>query len=202
MKPISIRFSGFGGQGIILSAVVLGDALVIHRGLYAAQTQSYGSEARGGQCQSELMVSEEPILTPIRASNDILVSMFQTSLDSYIGFLRRDGTLFVDSGLVADLSRVPPETTRHAVPATEIALALGNKMAANMVMLGYFAGVTKMLNLEQLDRALGENVRKEFLDLNKKAIRTGFDLSTGKNKEIAEEKAEEKAERKTEGRGR
>jgi 2-oxoglutarate ferredoxin oxidoreductase subunit gamma len=180
MKPVSIRFSGFGGQGIILSAVVLGDALVIHKGLYAAQTQSYGSEARGGQCQSELIVSEKPILTPIRAFNDILVSMFQTSLDSYIGSLRRDGTLFVDSGLVGDLSRVPPETARYKVPATEIALDLGNKMAANMVMLGYFAGVTEMLNLEQLDAALEENVRKEFLDLNEKAIRAGFDLSRGR----------------------
>ncbi|MDR1875027.1 MAG: 2-oxoacid:acceptor oxidoreductase family protein [Synergistaceae bacterium] len=177
MRTTSIRFSGFGGQGIILSAVVLGDALVIQRGLYAAQTQSYGSEARGGQCQSELMVSDKPILTPIRAFNDILVSMFQTALDSYIGSLRRDGTLFVDSGLVGDLGRVPPETARHEVPATETAIALGNKMVANMVMLGYFAGVTEMLNLEQLDAALAENVRERFLDLNKKAIRAGFDLS-------------------------
>jgi 2-oxoglutarate ferredoxin oxidoreductase subunit gamma len=180
MKPVSIRFSGFGGQGIILSAVVLGDALVIHRGLYAAQTQSYGSEARGGQCQSELMVSETPILTPVRASNDILVSMFQNALDTYIRSLRRDGTLFADSGLVGDLSRVPPETTCHRVPATETALALGNKMAANMVMLGYFADTTEMLNLEQLDAALAENVRENFLDLNKKAIRAGFDLSRGR----------------------
>jgi 2-oxoglutarate ferredoxin oxidoreductase subunit gamma len=175
-RSTSIRFSGFGGQGIILSAVVLGDALVIQRGLYAAQTQSYGSEARGGQCQSELMVSETPILTPIRAANDILVAMFQTALDTYIGSLRKGGALFVDSGLVADLSRVPPETLCRGIPATETAIALGNKMVANMVMLGCFAAGTGMATPEQLDAALAENVKENLLDLNKKAIRSGFEI--------------------------
>lgn len=177
MKTTSIRFCGFGGQGIILSAVVLGEALVLQRGLYAAQTQSYGSEARGGQCQSELMVSGEPILTPIRSHNDILVAMFQTAFNSYSGALREGGTLFVDSGLVADLSKLRPGTVLHKVPATETAIALGNKMAANMVMLGYLAGATDMIDLDQLDVTLRENVKEKFLDLNRKALKTGFDLA-------------------------
>ena len=180
MKPIgdmSIRFCGFGGQGIILSAVVLGNALVLQRGLYAAQTQSYGSEARGGQCQAELIVSEKPIQTPIRATNDILVVMFQTAFNTYIDSLRKDGTLFVDSELVPDLGRVSPETVCYRVPVTETAAALGNKMAANMVMLGYFAGTTGLVSLEDLDAALAENVKERFLDLNKKATRAGFELA-------------------------
>ncbi len=177
MKNTSIRFCGFGGQGIILSAVVLGEALVLQRGLYAAQTQSYGSEARGGQCQSELMVSGEPILTPIRSHNDILVAMFQTAFNSYAPALREGGTLFIDSGLVADLSKLKPGTTVHKVPATETAIVLGNKMAANMVMLGYFAGATGMVTLEQIDAALRENVKEKFLDLNRQALKSGFDLA-------------------------
>ena len=180
MKPVkdtSIRFCGFGGQGIILSAVVLGNALVIQRGLYAAQTQSYGSEARGGQCQSELVVSEKPILTPIRAQNDILVVMFQTAFNTYFDFLRKDGRLFVDSELVSDLARVSPGITCYKLPATEIAAALGNKMAANMVMLGYVAGTTGLVSLEDLDIALSEHVKERFLDLNKKATRAGFELA-------------------------
>jgi 2-oxoglutarate ferredoxin oxidoreductase subunit gamma len=175
-KNTSIRFSGLGGQGIILSAVVLGEALVIQKGLYAAQTQSYGSEARGGQCQSELIISEEPILTPVRAANDILIAMFQTALNAYIKSLRNDGTLFVDSELVTALSRVSPEMVCYKLPATETAIALGNKLAANMVMLGYFACVTGMVNKEQIDAALTSHVKDTFLDLNKKAVRAGFDL--------------------------
>ena len=170
-------FSGFGGQGIILSAVVLGEALVLQRGLYAAQTQSYGSEARGGQCQSELMVSGEPILTPIRAQNDILVAMFQTAFNSYIGALRGGGTLLVDSELVPDLSKIKPGTVVHKVPATETAIALGNKMAANMVMLGYFAGATDMVSPEELDVSLQEHVKEKFVELNRKAIKAGFEMA-------------------------
>ena len=177
MKPTSIRFCGFGGQGIILSAVVLGEALVLQRDLYAAQTQSYGSEARGGQCQSELIVSSEPILTPIRLHNDILVAMFQTAFNSYIGSLREGGMLFVDSELVSDLSKLKSDIVLHKVPATETAIGLGNKMAANMVMLGYFAGATDMVTREQLDAALRENVREKFLELNRKAIDSGLDLA-------------------------
>lgn len=176
-KSTSIRFGGFGGQGIILSAVVLGDALVLQRGLYAAQTQSYGSEARGGQCQSELMVSGEPILTPIRAQNDILVAMFQTAFNSYIGALREGGTLFVDSELVPDLSKMKPGTVIHKVPATETAIALGNKMAANMVMLGYFAGATGMVSPEELDVSLQEHVKEKFIELNRKAVNAGFEMA-------------------------
>ena len=176
-KNTSIRFSGFGGQGIILSAVILGNALVIQKGLYAAQTQSYGSEARGGQCQSQLIISDKPILTPISAANDVLVAMFQPALNTYIGSLRSGGTVFVDSELVRDLSLIPPDAVCHKVPATETAIALGNKMAANMVMLGYFAGITAMVGLEQLDAVLADHVKEKFLDLNKKAIRAGFDLS-------------------------
>ena len=177
MSSTSIRFCGFGGQGIILSAVVLGEALVLQRGLYAAQTQSYGSEARGGQCQSELMVSDQPILTPIRSHNDILIAMFQTAFNSYIGSLQENGTLFVDAELVPDLSGLKSKATVHKVPATETAIGLGNKMAANMVMLGYFAGATEMITLEQLDAALRENVKEKFLELNRQAIKSGFDLA-------------------------
>jgi 2-oxoglutarate ferredoxin oxidoreductase subunit gamma len=173
----SIRFSGLGGQGIILSAVVLGDALVLQKGLYAVQTQSYGSEARGGQCQSELIVSDVPIFTPARQTNDILVAMSQTALNAYIGFLRKDGTLFVDSGLVSDLSRVSPETACHKVPVTETATELGGKMAANMVMLGYFAGATGVVSAEQLEATLEAHVGENFLELDKRAIRAGFSKS-------------------------
>jgi len=53
LKPLSIRISGFGGQGIILAAVILGITMVRKGNLYVVQTQSYGSEARGGECQSD-----------------------------------------------------------------------------------------------------------------------------------------------------
>ena len=63
--PQKISLCGFGGQGIILSAVILGTTAVTKGDLYAVQTQSYGSEARGGQCQAELIIDKKPINSPI-----------------------------------------------------------------------------------------------------------------------------------------
>ena len=97
MKPLNIKFCGFGGQGIILSAVILGTVVVIKRNLYAVQTQSYGSEARGGQCQSELIISNKPINSPITKEKDILVAMYQTALEKYLPTLRAKGKLIIDS---------------------------------------------------------------------------------------------------------
>lgn len=77
---VSIQFCGFGGQGLVLSATVFGTAAV-HAGLNAVQTQSYGSEARGGECQAELILSEEPINSPSTATVDLLVAMSQPALE-------------------------------------------------------------------------------------------------------------------------
>ena len=111
MKQTSIRFCGVGGQGIILSSVLLGEAAVTKEGLYASQSQSYGSEARGGQCQSEVVLSKEPIGTPTNEQNDILVVMFQAAYDSHKHELKEGGTLFVDSELVPDLGELDPSIT-------------------------------------------------------------------------------------------
>ena len=62
---VRLQFCGFGGQGIVLSSVIFGTAAVLTAGLNAVQTQSYGSEARGGECQAELILAQEPIHSPL-----------------------------------------------------------------------------------------------------------------------------------------
>ncbi|MEA4877652.1 MULTISPECIES: 2-oxoacid:acceptor oxidoreductase family protein [Bacteria] len=177
MKPLSIRLCGYGGQGIILSAIILGEAAVTKRGLYAVQTQSYGSEARGGQCQSELIISDSPIRTPIQEKNDVLVALFQTAFQTYITGLKTDGLLIVDSELVPDLSKVSSQITVYKIPATEIAIGLGNKMAANMVVLGYLQTKTNLFTKEQLLEVVQDNIKPRFWDLNKKAVEAGVQFA-------------------------
>lgn len=176
MATTSIRFCGFGGQGIILSAVLMGEAAVIGNGLFAAQTQSYGSEARGGQCQAELKISDAPILTPIQHKNDILIAMFQTAFNTYISSLREGGTLFVDAELVPKLENVPKNVKIHKIPATETAIELGNKMAANMVMLGAVAKATGLVTVEQLKETLKGALKASLLPLNYKALEKGASI--------------------------
>jgi Pyruvate/2-oxoacid:ferredoxin oxidoreductase gamma subunit len=69
-------------------------------GLHAVQTQSYGSEARGGQCQAELIIDREPILSPVAQKKDLLLAMFSEAYHKYIHDLKEDGVLVYDTDLV------------------------------------------------------------------------------------------------------
>ncbi|MGE5832305.1 MAG: 2-oxoacid:acceptor oxidoreductase family protein, partial [Methanomicrobiales archaeon] len=78
-----IRFSGFGGQGIILAAVILGRAAALYDGKHAVQTQVYGPEARGGASMSAVIIDDEPILYPEVSVPDIYVIMSQEGFERY-----------------------------------------------------------------------------------------------------------------------
>ncbi len=177
MKPINIRICGFGGQGIVLSAIVLGTAAVTKRGLYAVQTQSYGSEARGGQCQAELIVSDSPINSPATQNKDILVAMFQSALDAYLPSLKPNGILIVDPAMVTDLHNTTARV--YSVPATETAVKLGNRICANMVMLGYFQEATGLITRDDVVETMKELVPERFHELNERAIDAGVELAKG-----------------------
>lgn len=177
MGARSIRFCGFGGQGVVLASVILGEAIVKGQGLYAAQTQSYGSEARGGACQAELLVSESPVLTPARPMSDILVALFQTAYDTYRDRVASGGLVIVERELVPDARDAGVDLRR--VPATETAVALGNRLAANMVMLGYLQSAANLVMREHLVRAIAANVPQRFVDLNVAALDAGISLATG-----------------------
>jgi 2-oxoglutarate ferredoxin oxidoreductase subunit gamma len=182
MKQISMRFCGFGGQGIVLSAVVLGTSAVTKGGLYAVQTQSYGSEARGGQCQSELIIADKPINSPEVAQKDIMVAMSQSALDRYIPSLKADGVLIVDPGLVSDTHGTSARVLE--VPATETAQGLGNRICANMVILGYVQAVTNLISKEDLVHVVADSVPAKFLDLNLRAVDAGIELAKGIHLEV------------------
>ena len=177
--PLSVSLCGFGGQGIILSAVVLGTAAVTRCEKYAVQTQSYGSEARGGQCQAELIIDDKPINSPISASKDLLVCMFQEAYNKYIPTLSEEGVLVVDPGLVTNLTR--PIAKTFQIPATEIAIGLGNKMAANMVVLGFLSECCGIIPLAELRDTVAENVPERFIELNLQAVDAGCQYAKDNN---------------------
>lgn len=170
--PLRVSLCGIGGQGIILAAVIIGTTAVTKNGLYATQTQSYGSEARGGQCQAELIIDTKPINSPICEENDILISLFQAAYDKYISSLREDGILIFDPDLVTELSK--DVKSSYALPATKIATALGNRTSANMVVLGYIAGIFDFFTKEQLVDTVQAETNPKFLEVNLKAIDAGY----------------------------
>ncbi|MCI8464238.1 MAG: ketoisovalerate oxidoreductase [Lachnospiraceae bacterium] len=169
--PQRVTLCGFGGQGIILSAVILGTTAVTKGNLYAVQTQSYGSEARGGQCQAELIIDKKAINSPVAEKKNLLVAMFQTAYEKYIPTLEEEGVLVIDPGLVTNITR--PIKNTFEVPATQIAVDLGNRMAANMVMLGFLSEALGIIGHQDLLDVVKDNVNPRFVELNFKAVEAG-----------------------------
>jgi 2-oxoglutarate ferredoxin oxidoreductase subunit gamma len=174
-ERLNIQFCGFGGQGLVLAATVFGTAAVLS-GLNAVQTQSYGSEARGGECQAELILSQKPINSPSAAKVDLLIAMSQPALDRYLRRLSSNGTLVIDPRYV---DRPGREDIRIIeVPVTQMAAEeIGQQITANMVMLGFLRQATNLISEEILLKAIGESVPERFLEANLKAADRGRQLA-------------------------
>ena len=169
-----IRFSGFGGQGIIRCGLIAGKALSLFDNKQATMTQSFGPEARGSACSSQLVVSDERVLYPYISTPEILVSMSQEAYDKYEPELREDGLLLIDKDLVKSK---PPrgKIKSYSVPSTRFAEELGNRIIANLVMLGFFTAITRIVSPEAMKKALPGLVPGRFLELNKKAFDKGYE---------------------------
>lgn len=176
---VTLQFCGFGGQGIVLSSVIFGTAAVERAGLNAVQTQSYGSEARGGECQAELILSEGPIHSPLADQVDILVAMSQLALDRYLGRLRAGGTLILDPELVEKPERSDIKIVR--VPATQLASEIGPRIIANMVMLGFLQQATGLVSEDDLYETIRGNVPQKLLKVNLEAAERGIALAKEQN---------------------
>ena len=176
MQLTEIRVAGFGGQGVILSAILLGKAASIYQGAYATMTQNFGPEARGGACSAQLVLSDSPILYPYITQPDILVVMSQ---EAYVRFgpeLKDGGIMIVEQDLVrvSDLD-IHKEIQIYSIPATRIAEELGKRMVLNSVMVGFFTAVTHLLEADAVRKAVADSVPPSFLDLNLKAFEKGLE---------------------------
>ena len=167
-----IRVAGFGGQGVLTIGRVLGVAFTIHEGINSVNTHSYGPESRGGSCRSEVVVSQGEIHYPSVRKADILVTLSQTALDTYIRDLKDEGILLIDPNSVKD---VPKNLVCYEVPAMEIAHSMGSVKYQNSVVLGALGALLKsMIKKESLKSALSENVPPETIEKNLEAFEKGW----------------------------
>jgi 2-oxoglutarate ferredoxin oxidoreductase subunit gamma len=174
MQLTEIRIAGFGGQGVILSAIILGKAASIYQEAFATMTQSFGPEARGGACSAQLIVSDAPVLYPYVTRPDILVVMSQEAYTRFVPELKDGGTLIVEQDLV-HLSDLKGDIRVYSVPATRIAEELGKRMVLNSVMVGFFTAVTGLLDADAVRKAVADSVPASFRELNLKAFEKGFE---------------------------
>jgi 2-oxoglutarate ferredoxin oxidoreductase subunit gamma len=172
-----IIISGFGGQGIVSSGIIIAYAGLFEN-KHVTFFPSYGAEMRGGTANCSVVVSDEPIASPVVAAPDIVLIMNEPSLLKFEPMLKAKGLLFFNRTLI----KSKPERTDIeviAIDANAIAEELGTGRIANMVMLGSLVKKTGLLKLETLYKAQRKRfgrATEDQLKLNEKALEKGYDL--------------------------
>jgi len=174
MSRVEVRFTGIGGQGVILASIIIGHAAILD-GKHAAHTRSFGSESRGTAAWGHIVISEQPITYPMAIIYDVLVVMNSFALENEMNLLKKKGLLLVDEDLIKQVPSNGHKT--HRVPATKLALEnFGDKIFASMIMTGYLVKIGQIVTLRTAEQALKENVAVKT-ERNIEALRLGYKIS-------------------------
>lgn len=190
VKKTDIILAGVGGQGILSVAATIGEAAV-RCNLYLKQAETHGMSQRGGEVQSHLRISENPIASDLipRGAADIILSSEPMESLRYLPYLNADGYLITSSNSFVNIPNYPDVDTIIArikalphyvlVDADELAKSAGSLRASNMVMLGAASPflITPFEELENGVRAQFERKGADIVDLNLRALRAGREFA-------------------------
>jgi 2-oxoglutarate ferredoxin oxidoreductase subunit gamma len=173
MSAIEIKFGGFGGQGVILAGIIIGRAASIYDNKYATLTQAFGPEARGSACSAQVIISNEKILYPYVTKPEILMVLSQEACNKFLPETTDNALVIIEEDLVR------PKCLRsgmnvHGIPATRIAEELGRKMILNIIMVGFFTAITKLVNYEAVKEAVKASVPPGTESMNLRAYDRGY----------------------------
>ena len=170
MDQVEIRFSGTGGQGLLLCGRLLAGAL-IGEGRTVAQSQSYEPTSRGGVSRSDLVDADGQVDYPLVTALDYLVVLEQSAVAVSNGLIKAGSTVIIDAARVT----APPEGdfTLRALALSETALALGNERVTNVVALGAFSALSTICRPDSLEHAVREGTPARFMDINLEALGEG-----------------------------
>ena len=167
-------FAGFGGQGVLLIGKLVAYA-GMDEGRNVSWLPSYGPEMRGGTANCSVVVSDDPIASPVLSMADCVIAMNTPSLDKFEANVLPGGKLFINSSII-DKKATRTDIGVYYVPCNDIADQLGNPKVLNMAMLGAYLEATKVVGVESVLQALlhslGEK-KAHLIPLNRQAIEMG-----------------------------
>ncbi len=173
----NILLAGFGGQGILFAGKFLAYK-ALTEGRELSWLPSYGPEMRGGTANCSVILSDEPIGSPIVSEPDVLVAMNLPSLDKYEDSVVPGGSIFADSTLIE--RKVKRNDVKvFYVPSTSLAQQIGAPTLANMIMVGKLIKETGAVSYDNLEEALKKVVssrHRDLFDINLRAINKGYEL--------------------------
>jgi 2-oxoglutarate ferredoxin oxidoreductase subunit gamma len=175
MERCRIIFAGSGGQGIITAAIILAEAAVLYEGLDAVQSQSYGPEARGGSCRSDVIIADSGILFPKVIQPNVLACLSQEAYNRFSGFIRPGGLLLTDSHYIKQEKKVDAKQVELDM-YEEVMDKIGTPIVLNICMIGVLIHLTQLVKLESIIKVLERRIPVDFLGASKKALRLGVKL--------------------------
>ncbi|MBN2528565.1 MAG: 2-oxoacid:acceptor oxidoreductase family protein [Deltaproteobacteria bacterium] len=178
MSKVDIRICGMGGQGVIMSGLVIGKAASIYEDKWSTMLQSFGPEARGSTCAAQVMIDDVHIGYPYIDKADIFLVFSQAGYEKYIAELKEGAILVYEDELITLDERVPKGVKTCGIPATRIAQEqIGKVITFNMVMLGYFARATEAISLDALKKSIVDSVPHGTGEMNLKAFNAGYNYT-------------------------
>jgi 2-oxoisovalerate ferredoxin oxidoreductase beta subunit len=174
-----LKIAGFGGQGVLFLGRVLTEA-GMRQGYHVCWLPSYGPEMRGGTAHCHVTISTDPIASPLVSRPSVLIALNRPSLDRFEPEVIPGGLILYDSSLIPTSPR-RTDVEVLPVPATRMADQLGSAKAANMVVLGAYLGLTRILPVGVVIATLERMVEnRSLLELNVKSMRAGLEYGSAR----------------------
>ena len=173
---IEIRIGGTGGQGLILSAKMLADAMAAS-GKRVAQSQAYEPTSRGGFCNADLVISDGEVDFPLLTAIDHLVLLDRLAVQRSWPLLKPGALVIADTRLCPELPE--GEYRSHRLPLSATALELGSERVTNIVALGALIASSGLCERAVIERAVRAETPRGFLDLNMDALAAGYSIGQG-----------------------
>lgn len=174
-----IILSGVGGQGLITSGSILGQAAVVHENMNASLTSSYGVETRGTFTKSDVIISKDEIYYPEVLKSDVILTLAPVAYNKYVSTLNKDTILIYDSNLISEVKDCGGK--QYGYPITELAIELGSEKVANIIAIGIIVKKTGVLKKESVIKVLKDKFsgKEKVQKLNILAFEKGFEMAKG-----------------------
>lgn len=170
-----LRFSGVGGQGVLLAGEILAEAK-IESGGYGIKAASYTSQVRGGPTKVDILLDEEKILYPYATEGDIdfMLSTAQVGFDLFKSGIKAGGIIVIDSNLVKASEEDKAKYKIIQIPIISIAKnEIGNVVTQSVVALGVSVELSGCMNRDLVFSVMQKKVPSKVLEINKKAFEIG-----------------------------
>jgi len=172
-----IIIAGFGGQGVMSMG-----QLIAYSGMHEEKNvswlPSYGPEQRGGTANCSVIISDEPIGSPLISKPTIVIVLNRPSFDKFEPLVAPGGILIVNSSLI-DKKSTREDITVIEIPATQLSVDIGEPRVSNSIILGAFIKLSKAVSLDSVVEALKKVLperRHNLIPINKVALENGVDF--------------------------